>query len=195
MMVDRSRGRLLRWLGPLMAVIALAGILLADRLHNSQQVSVCSKLQFPDDSPIHGGRSVDLATAMGEMPFTIPIPHAAQANGENLVQIWSEPEAREVGLVFGNGGQQVVLDVYPTALRQPEAAFQQGIDLNVSEAAIVQIDGEPALLTEPRTDQCGTNPASLRSVHEGVEVILLSSDLTTSDLVAIAQSLSFAQSP
>jgi hypothetical protein len=129
------------------------------------------------------------------MLFSIPIPQAALANSENLVEVWSEPEAPEVGLVFESDGHKVVLDLYPSAIRRPEAAIQQEIDLHVSEASIVQINGEPALLTEPGTDQPGTNPAALRFVHEDVEVLLLSSDLTTSDLVAIAESLSFAQNP
>jgi hypothetical protein len=188
----RDEFRRIRVAVGLLAVVLLIGTAVAVLAVRSREDEPApSRLAFPNDSPIHGGRIVDLATAEAETPFALPVPHSDVANPDTLINVWSEPKAHEAAPVYRSDGGEVVLDLYPTILLDPRAAFQQEIDLDVSDASIVEIGGAPALLTEPGSDVPGTNPASLRFVHDGVEVLILSSELSADELVDIARSLEF----
>jgi hypothetical protein len=79
------------------------------------------------NSPIGGGSKVSLTTAEAEMPFTVLLPEALQANGSNLTEVWSEPSppgGPEVGLVYTDEkGDQLVVDLYPAFMTSRKSQY------------------------------------------------------------------------
>jgi hypothetical protein len=145
------------------------------------------------ESPIGGGRIVDLPTAESEMPFTLLLANSPLANEGNLSAVWSEPDGPEVGLVYDDGGgRQLVVDLYAAYLDNPEGQYQSEIDLGIADERITTILDQPALVTEPFSDVPKTNPAWVRFEVEGVDVNLFSFQYSTQELIGVAETLTQA---
>lgn len=142
-----------------------------------------------DESPIGGGRIVDLPTAQAEMKFDLLIPDSDVASRSSLTEVWSEPEEQEVGLVFQSGENRLVVDLYPAYLEDPKANYQAEIDLHIAEQSLTEVLGQPAIMTEPYTDVPKTNPAWLQFDLDGVDVNLFSFEYSTAELVDVATTL------
>jgi hypothetical protein len=178
--------------GVLALAVAVSGIFLIQTLHKQKPGSLAGTAQSvnADESPIGGGRVVDLGTAESEMPFPLFLSESPLANGSTLSQVWSEPDGPEVGLVYDDGkGNKVVVDLYAAYLEDPKGQYQSEIDLGIADERLTTILGQPALVLEPFTDVPKTNAAWVRFELNGVDVNLFSFQYSTKDLIDIAGSL------
>lgn len=178
--------------GGLAIVMALTGFILLQNAHRLGSSSKAGIAASPNagESPIGGGRIVDLPTAESEMPFSLFLGLSPLASDSTLSQVWSEPDGPEVGLVYDDGkGGTVVVDLYAAYLNNPKGQYQSEIDLGIANEWLTTIQGEPALVSEPFTDVPKTNPAWVRFELGGVDVNLFSFQYSTSDLIAIAGTL------
>lgn len=137
--------------------------------------------------PILGATRVSLATAKAQTPFPLMLPADQNANVSNLTQIWWSSADQEVALVFG---PKIEVFEEPSTITDPQSAFQDFLDQNLSKASIQTIQGQPALVIEPGTDYPGTNPAFVRVVLNGVNLAIQSDVLTSAQLVNVAESMS-----
>jgi len=181
------RGLVLR-LGALAFVAAVVAVAMSDALAPGPPASTAGVVG-DEGSPIGGGIEVDLATAEAEAGFDLLIPQSGLASATDLVQVWLESDVHEVGLVFDTDSGEVVMDLYPTTSTNPKGEYQEEIDLGVAKSSLTTVLDQPAIVTEPASDVPGTNPAWLRFALDGVDVNLYSYELSTEDLVNIAQTL------
>lgn len=77
----------------------------------------------------------------------------------------------------------------PPPLRSQNRPIKKEIDLGVADARLDTVNGQVAIVTEPDTDYYKSNPADVRFVLGSVEMNLFSHELTTKDLLSIANSL------
>ena len=147
-----------------------------------------------------GGKSVSLEAAQSQVAFTIVQPDSAAASPSLLSIVWLGPAGNVEGPLSA-GGKAVVLDYEASDIRiiespappnlgsdaQAEQAFaQDAATLHAPSGAVQTIAGGPALVL-PSQGQGTTIDMYLH----GVTIMVLGSPtITTSSLVATAQTLS-----
>jgi hypothetical protein len=198
-MLSRPRSLPKRLAVPLVTLLLVGGVaVVASRLQNGPSTKargggegVAGQAQSltGDESPIGGGRIVDIATAAAEIKFGLLMPSSELASQSNLATVWSEPDQQEVGLVFESGDKRLVVDLYPAYLEDPKANYQAEIDLHLADQRLIEVLGQPAIVTEPYTDAPKTNPAWLQFDLGGVDVNLFSYQYSTTDLIDVAATL------
>ena len=85
--------------------------------------------------------------------------------------------------------QNAVADACDSTSPNPEGALKEELQLGVADARMGDVNGHPALITEPHTDAEKANPADVRFVVDGIEVNLFSQDYSTDDLIDVAATI------
>jgi hypothetical protein len=172
-------------LGGVAAVIAYAA---AQQLGPSSKSRSAGSLGI-ERSPIGGGTQVTLQEAQADVSYLLVMPNSTAADASNVSEVWAEPEYQEIGIVFDSGSGRIVLDLYPYTLTDPKGAYQDEIDLGVAKSTLTNVNGIPAIVTEPGSDVPGTNPAWVRFHLDTVDVNLFSQDVGTDELLGIAATI------
>jgi hypothetical protein len=141
------------------------------------------------ESPIGDGTRTSLAEAEQASKKPLLLPDTPLANGQVLSEVWSQPIFGEFAFVYERDGKRLVVDEYEATSPNPAGAFEEEAALGVADSRIGGVNGRPALITEPRTDNVKSNPADVRFVLHGMEVNVFSDDYSTEQLIALAKSV------
>jgi hypothetical protein len=168
-------------LGLILAIVLVSGVV---KLGGTTE---CSKGGSPPgSSPIAGGKETTLTHAQSVARFPVLMPDVHAARLSNLSKTWVNDQ-RWVVLEFA-GGKVTVMQApanYSSAIKE----FQRFVAHSHVTAAIGHVHRDPALVIEPHTDGCGSNPAWVEFDHNGIDINVYSGSYGTDTLLAVADSL------
>jgi hypothetical protein len=134
-----------------------------------------------------GGEAVTLAEARATVHFPISLPTTTAANSQNLSDVWEANTDDAVDLNFD--GSDVTVILRPAAYSDAVTRYGMFIQQDDATASLGQVDGSPALVITPNTDEPQTNPAWIAFDLNGVEVNVVSHVYGTSTLLGVADSI------
>jgi hypothetical protein len=104
--------------------------------------------------------------------------------------VWVDRATREVALVYASANGRVDVLMAPATYKNARATFAQFIAENHAKVTIAKVNGRPALVIEPHTDACRSNPAWVEFDLNGVDVNIVSATQDAAALLAVANSMS-----
>jgi hypothetical protein len=145
--------------------------------------------------PLPGGVATTVAVAQSQAGFAVPMPNDPPAASQsNLTQTWVVGKAQQVALVFDQGKVDIEMWPWPAFYPDPATRFQQLVTSLSASAAIVQVNGQPALVIQPNTDYIKANRAWVEVDLNGIDINISSDSYGTDVLLQIADSLPMATS-
>jgi hypothetical protein len=187
-----TQGRIGRWIVlSWIAAVALALAIAAVAGRTNQPTTTAPRggsLQgLSATHPLLGGQQVPVGEVSSDVGYSVPIPNAEEASQSSLTATWVRTDQGQVALVFDDGKLTIMMQ--PANYEDPATEFKTFIDENNGDASIGQVNGQPALVIEPRTDASKSNLAWVEFDFNGIDVNVVSATYGTDQLLAVADSM------
>jgi hypothetical protein len=172
----------------LTAALGLVIVSAATRGHTAATARPGGSLPVPNlVYPLVNEQKATVASAPETVGFPVPLPDAAAASSGNLTQTWVNGAEQQVALVY-DGGKLTIM-MWPAAYADPASEFKTFTAENNADAAVGQVNGEPALIIQPGTDTFSSNPAWVEFERNGIDINVVSASYGTDTLLTVASSM------
>ncbi len=170
-----------------LAIVAVCGGWLLGG-HNAPPVQCSYAGAPPGVGPLPGGSKVRFGDARRAVNFPLLTEGGGPTLPEPPSAVWLDAQAQQVATVYRGGEILLIMRANPYAA--PGPAFREiAAELSSKVSVETAIQGKWALIIQPHTDACGTNPSAVEVVLYGTDATLYSNTLSTEDLVAFANRL------
>jgi hypothetical protein len=141
--------------------------------------------------PLPGGAQISAADAAATLGAPVVLPNSSLANSSNIGSVWAKTvpgHEYDLAIVFPSAGIIVQYDRPVPYPEPPAQMYQTEASQNPDSMSTTDLSGVPALVTQPNSDQSGTNFGSIEFVVGGTRIAVLGhSDPAT--LKSVAQTI------
>ncbi len=170
----------------ILAIVAVSGGWLLGG-HKVPPVQCSHGVAPPGAGPLPGGSKVSFGDARRSAGFTLLTEGGGPTPPEPSA-VWLDTQAQQVATAYRGG--QILVIMRANHYSAPGPAFREiAAQLSSKVSVETAIQGKWAMIIQPHTDACGTNPSAVETVLYGTDATLYSNTLSTEDLVAFANRL------